>query len=78
MYGSIATFSTNIAIPITLGIASAFFSVWYNSKLMPFINKKQLNDSLGLFGGYSITAVFGVIMVAPIVIYCYINYGLLP
>ena len=78
MYGSVASFAVNIAIPITLGIFSGFFSVVYTSKLLAYVNKKHLNDSIGLFGAYSVSAIFGVAMVAPIVIYCYVNYGILP
>jgi len=79
MFGPVASFAVNISVPISLGIISGYFSVLYHSVLMPRINKKYLNDSLGLLGSFSLPALIGVLVIAPIVGYCYKAYeNLLP
>ena len=76
IFGSIAGYATNIAVPIATGIFSAFLSVFYKSKLMNRLNKSHAYDMLGLFGPFMIVAIFGVIVLAPIVLKSFVNFSI--
>ncbi len=77
MYGTVAGFSSNISIPVTLGLGSGFLSIIYKSKLLPKLNKKKLIDSLGFLGPFFVAPIIGNYVVAPVVIYCYSSYNIL-
>jgi ammonia channel protein AmtB len=74
IFGSVAGYATNIAVPITVGIFSAFISAFYKSKIMPSLNKHHAHDMLGLFGSFLIVAIIGAIAVAPIILKSFLNY----
>lgn len=74
--GSVAAFITNIAVPIVVGIFSAFVSVLYKCKVMVRVNKEHARDILGLFGPFLVVGVFGVVVLAPIVLISLANLGL--
>lgn len=76
LMGSVAAFITNIAVPIVVGIFSAFVSVLYKCKVMVRLNKEHARDILGLFGPFLVVGVFGVIVLAPIVLSSLANFGL--
>jgi len=71
MYGPVANFANNLAIPIFLGMGAGFLCTFYKSKLLPKINRKNMKDSLGLLGPFFICPILGNIVIAPIIIFCY-------
>lgn len=75
-FGSVASFTTNIAAPIAVGIASGFFSVLYNKILLKKVNKNQLYDSLGIFGPIFFTSILSTAVLSPIVIKAFFDYSL--
>ena len=71
MFGPVANFANNLAIPIVLGMAAGFVCTLYKSKIMPKINRKNIKDSLGLLGPFFICPILGNFIAAPVIIYCY-------
>lgn len=78
LFGSVASFTTNIAAPIAVGIASGFFSALYNKILFKKVNKNQLYDSLGIFGPIFFSSILSTVLLSPIVIKSFTDYSLLP
>jgi ammonia channel protein AmtB len=77
LFGSVASFTTNIAAPIAIGIFAAFVSTYYRAHIMKQINKKKVYDMLGLFGPFVLTALIGVIVLSPIVLRSFFNFSLI-
>lgn len=67
MFGPVAGFTQNLAIPITLGIGSGFLSVLYTSKLLPKVNAKYQLDSLGVLGPFFIIPIIANFFITPII-----------
>jgi ammonia channel protein AmtB len=76
LFGSVASFTTNIAAPIAVGLASGFFSALYNKILLKKVNKNQLHDSLGIFGPIFFTSILSTAVLSPIVIKSFSEYSL--
>lgn len=76
IFGSVASFASNIAIPIAVGIGSAFISVFWMSKVTKMMNNSHIFDAIGLFGSFFVVGLFGTLLVAPIVIKSFQVYGL--
>lgn len=75
MYGPVASYANNLAIPIALGCGGSFIAVLYRSRFLPEINENRIKDSFGLIGGFFFPALTGVVVTSPIIIYMYYNYS---
>jgi hypothetical protein len=76
MFGPVAGFSSNLAIPITLGLAGGFLCVLYKAKVLPRLNKVKLRDSMGFLGPFLMVPLVGNFVSTPVVIYTYSLYGI--
>jgi hypothetical protein len=77
MYGPVTGFTQNLAIPITLGIASGTFSTIYKNKILPIVNKRYLLDSMGFLGPFFIIPILGNFLVTPVIVRIYSSATLL-
>jgi hypothetical protein len=76
MFGPVAEFTSNLGIPVILGLGAGFLSVLYKTKLMPKINKKKIMDSMGLLGPFLIVPFVGNFLTTPVIIFCYSTYNI--
>lgn len=76
MFGPVAGFTSNLAIPIALGIPGGFLCVIYKAKLMPRFNKTKLRDAIGFLGPFLMVPVIGNYVSTPVVIYIYSAYAI--
>lgn len=77
MYGPVAGFTQNLAIPIILGIASGTLSTIYKNKVLPIVNKRYLLDSMGFLGPFFVIPILGNFLVTPVIVRIYSSATLL-
>lgn len=75
MFGPVGQLTSNLAIPIVLGLGGGLISVLYKEKALPRINKKKMRDSMGLLGPFLIVPFVGNFISTPVTIFCYSTYG---
>lgn len=76
MYGPIAGFTQNLAIPITLGIGAGALSTIYKNKILPIVNKRYLIDSMGFLGPFFVVPIIANFLVTPVIVSIYSSASL--
>lgn len=73
--GSAAPLIANIGILIMIGVVTGIFCGIYMRVIHVKVNNKNVTDTLGLFGPFFISAIFGSFIVTPCILAAYYNRG---
>ena len=74
MYGTTSYFSDNISIPIALGFTAGLVCAIYKTVFLFKMNRKNMNDGLGMIGPFLICPILGCYVSTPIILYVYSHY----